>query len=102
MTTQMYTYSIHRTSGETFAVEWDGDTLHAVCGPLDADDRAEAIRDIRSAADWDYGYSDGWDQDELDAFDADLGWTLASYDPNDGTVYYDRQSEIVLDALGEL
>lgn len=81
----MYTYSIQnaKPSGETFAIEWDGDDIHGLCGPLDPLEKEQAIRDIKDAGSFDYDT----DVDGIGDTPDDWGFPLAAYDPNTGEVY---------------
>lgn len=79
----MYTYSIqsYRTqTGDNYVIEWDGDEIHGMCGPLTTAETEQAIRDIKDAGSFEYDYEVGGRGD-------DLGFPLATYDPNTGEVY---------------
>lgn len=75
----MYTYTIQhaRPSGEAYVIEWDGEDINGICGPLDPHELKQAIRDIKDAGSFEYQPNDfGTTPD-------DWGFPVASYDPNE-------------------
>lgn len=75
----MYTYTIQasKQSGETFVIEWDGDDIHGLCGPLDPNEREQAARDIESAGSFEYDAAG-----DMGTTPDDWQFPVASYDPN--------------------
>ncbi len=77
----MYTYTIQnaKPSGETFVIEWNGDTIHGLCGPLSGEEIGQAIRDIQFAPGFEF------DPDVAGIDDSPDGWgyPTAVYDPSE-------------------
>ncbi len=86
----MYTYTIQsaKSSGEMFVIEWNGDTIHGLCGPLSGEERDQAIQDIQFAPGFEYDYSE--DGEMLPSTVNDWQPPKAVYDPVDEYVYRDQ------------
>ncbi len=78
----MYSYTIQasKQSGETFVIEWDGDTIHGLCGPLDPREQEQAVQDLTDAGSFEYNYAE--DGEAIPASPDDWQYPVATYDPN--------------------